>query len=76
MAKPILESICSSPFFALCVDVTTDISVTTQLIVYGRYLVEGDVHTSFEGPPLNEFPYEKACDVWGSWRNRRIDVTV
>ena len=47
MAKPILESICSSPFFALCVDETTDISVTTQLIVYGRYLVEGDVHTSF-----------------------------
>ena len=29
-----------------------------------------------EGPPLNEFPYEKACDIWASWRNRRIDVTV
>ena len=47
VAKPILESIRSSPFFALCVDETTDISVTKQLIVYGRYLVEGDVHISF-----------------------------
>ena len=47
VAKPILESTRSSSFFALCLDETTDISLTKQLIVYGQYLVEGDVHTSF-----------------------------
>ena len=31
---------------------------------------------SVEGPPPEEFPYDKACDVWAAWRNRRIDVTA
>ena len=31
---------------------------------------------SVEGPPLEDFPYDKACDIWAAWRNRRIDVTV
>ena len=47
VSRPIQENIRSFPFFALCVDETTDVSVTKQLIVYGTYLVEGDVHTSF-----------------------------
>ena len=47
VSRPIQENIRSSPFFVLCVDETTDVSVTKQLIVYGRYLVEGDVHTTF-----------------------------
>ena len=38
-----------SPFFSLCVDETTDLSVTKQLIVYGRYFCNGDVKTSFLG---------------------------
>ena len=37
------------PFFSLCVDETTDVSVTKQLIVYGRYFCNGDVETSFLG---------------------------
>ena len=43
----ILEYLCSSPFFALCIDETIDVSVTKQLIVYAKYLVGGTVHTSF-----------------------------
>ena len=31
---------------------------------------------SLEGPSPEEFPYEEACDIWASWRNRRIDVNV
>ena len=31
----------------MCVDETCDILSATKLIVYGRYFVEGDVHTSF-----------------------------
>ena len=47
VAKPIQENVCASPFFSLCKDETTDVLVTKQLIVYGRYLVNGDVHSSF-----------------------------
>ena len=36
-----------SPFFALCIDETTDVSVTKELILYARYLCDGDVLTSF-----------------------------
>ena len=38
-----------SPFFSLCVDETTDVSVTKQLIVYGRYFCNEDVNTSSLG---------------------------
>ena len=34
------------------------------------------VTISVEGLPPEEFPYDKACDLWASWRNRRIDVTA
>ena len=36
-----------SPFFALCIDETTDVAVTKELIVYSRYIVDGEVRTSF-----------------------------
>ena len=32
-----------SPFFSLCVDKTTDVSVTKQLIVYGKHFCNGHV---------------------------------
>ena len=47
VAKPIYESLKDSPFFSLCIDETTDVSITKQLIVYARYLVGGSVKTSF-----------------------------
>ena len=47
LAKPIQEHLGASPFFSLCIDETTDISVTKQLIVYARYLINGAVHSSF-----------------------------
>ena len=47
MSRDIVESLQASPFFALCVDETTDVSITKQLIVYCRYVVEGEVKTSF-----------------------------
>ena len=46
VAKPIQENVCASPFFSLCIDETTDVSVTKQLIVYSRYVVNGDVCSS------------------------------
>ena len=36
------ERIAASPFFGLIVDETTDISTTTQLIIYLKYLVKSD----------------------------------
>ena len=28
-----------------------------------------------KGTPPSEFPFDDACDLWGSMRNQRIDVT-
>ena len=42
VSKPIQEHLRASPFFSLCIDETTDVSVTKQLIVYAltkEYLV-------------------------------------
>ena len=36
------EHIAASPFFGLMVDETTDISTTTQLIIYLKYLAKSD----------------------------------
>ena len=47
VAKPMQENVRASPFFSLCIDETTDVSVTKQLIVYSCYLINGDVHSSF-----------------------------
>ena len=38
----IVKSLQASPFFSLCIDEMTDVSISKQLIVYGRYLVQGD----------------------------------
>ena len=43
----IVKSLQASPFFSLCIDETTDVSISKQLIVYGRYLVQGEVKNSF-----------------------------
>ena len=43
----IVKSLQASPFFSLCIDETTDVSISKQLIVYGRYLDQGEVNTSF-----------------------------
>ena len=29
---------------------------------------------SIEGPPLSDFNFEKAADIWGGMRNRRLSV--
>ena len=29
---------------------------------------------SIEGPDTEDYPYDKACNLWASWRNRRIQV--
>ena len=47
VAEPISSRVRQSPFFALCIDETTDVSVTKELIVYSRYIVDGEVRTSF-----------------------------
>ena len=33
--------------FALCVNETSDVTITKQLIVYCRYIVDGGIKTSF-----------------------------
>ena len=30
---------------------------------------------SIEGPAPDQFPYNQACNIWASWRQRMIDVT-
>ena len=47
VSGPLLVQVCQSPFFAFCIDETTDVSVNKELIVYVRYLVDGEVRTSF-----------------------------
>ena len=47
ISQDIVKLLQASPFFSLCIDETTDVSTTKQLIIYGRYLVEGEVKTSF-----------------------------
>ena len=47
MSHDIIESLQVSTFISLCIDETTDVAITKQLLVYGRYLVEGEVKTSF-----------------------------
>ena len=47
VSRDIIKSLQASPFFALCVDETIDVTITKQLIVYCCYIVEGEVKTSF-----------------------------
>ena len=47
ISQDIIESLQASTFFSLCIDETIDVAITKQLIFYGRYLVEGEVKTSF-----------------------------
>ena len=47
VSAPIISSVCQSPFFAVCIDETTDVSVKTELIIYIRYICKGEIKTSF-----------------------------
>lgn len=47
--EPIKEDMRSSPVFSLLIDETTDVSVLKQMIVYGRYLCNGEATTRFLG---------------------------
>ena len=42
ISQDIIESLQASTFFSLSIDETTDVAITKQLIVYSRYLVEGN----------------------------------
>ena len=44
LADTIISGIKLSPFFSVCIDETTDVSVTKELIVYIRYISDGAVH--------------------------------
>ena len=46
VSSPLLVQVRQSPSFALCTDETTDVSVNKELVVYARYLVDGEVRTS------------------------------
>ena len=43
VADTIIVPLQKSPFFALRIDETTDVAVTKELAVYGRYIVGGVV---------------------------------
>ena len=48
VADPIVSHLQKSPlFFCLSIDETTDVSVTKELVVYGGYVAEGGIKTSF-----------------------------
>lgn len=47
--EPIKEEIQSSPAFSLLIDETTDVSIIKQMIVYGRYISNGETKTKFLG---------------------------
>ena len=47
ISSPILSSVRQSPFFSVCIDETTDVSIKKELIVYIRYVCKGEVKTSF-----------------------------
>ena len=47
ICSPILSNVCQSPFFSVCIDETTDVSINKELIVYIRYVCKREVKTSF-----------------------------
>ena len=47
VSTPIITHLQESPFFALCIDETTDVTTTKELIEYGKYIFNGEVNTSF-----------------------------
>ena len=47
--EPIKEDLQASPVFAFLIDETTDVSVTKQIIIYCRFLTNGEVSTRFLG---------------------------
>ena len=61
ISQDIIESLQASTFFSLCIDETTDVAITKQLIFYGRYLVEGEVKTSFL--QISELPESTAHTI-------------
>ena len=56
--KKFVEDISKSPCASLLLDGSTDISVTTSVIVYMRYITEGTVAESYVG--VEELPNETA----------------
>ena len=55
------EEIQASPVFALLVDETTDVSILKQMIINGRYLLDGEVRSRFLG--IVELPDGKAVTI-------------
>ena len=47
VSEPIISAIRQSSFFAVCIDETTDVSITKELIVYIRYVHGGEINTAF-----------------------------
>ena len=47
ISAPIISSVCQSPFFAVCIDEITDVSVKKELIIYIRYICKWEIKTSF-----------------------------
>ena len=45
IAAPIISSVGQSPFFAVCIDETTDVSVKKELIIYITYICTWEIKT-------------------------------
>ena len=43
ISAPIISSVCQFPFFAVCLDETTDVSVKKDLIIYIRYICTEEI---------------------------------
>ena len=53
ISAPIISSVCQSPFFAVCIDETTDVSVKKELIIYIRYICKGEIKKTALSGSLN-----------------------
>ena len=47
--EPIKEEIQSSPVFSLLINETTDVSIIKQMLIYGRYISNGETKARFLG---------------------------
>ena len=47
--KGLIKDINDSPFFAVMLDETCDITVEKKLVIYGRYLKDGKILVAFLG---------------------------
>ena len=65
--EPIKEEIQNSPVFSLLIDETMDVSIIKEMIVYCRYISNGETKTRFLG--IVELSYGRAaqmhfCNLW------------